>query len=50
VENKKRSILGFGHLLKSDRTIIPIDEEAAKARARKLPVLSPRSAFSEIGA
>ena len=26
VENKKRSILGFGHLLKSDRTIIPIGE------------------------
>ena len=25
VENKKRSVLGFGNLLKSERTIIPID-------------------------
>jgi integrase len=29
VENKKRSVLGFGNLLKSERTIIPIDGEAA---------------------
>ena len=29
VENKQRSVLGFGHLLKSERTIIPIDGEAA---------------------
>ena len=29
VENKRRSVLGFGHLLKSERTIIPIDGEAA---------------------
>jgi hypothetical protein len=26
VENKQRSVLGFGHLLKNGRTIIPIDE------------------------
>ena len=26
VENKHRSVLGFGHLLKSGRTIIPIEE------------------------
>jgi hypothetical protein len=24
VENKQRSVLGFGHLLTKDRTIIPI--------------------------
>jgi hypothetical protein len=29
VENKHRSVLGFGHLLKGERTIIPIDGEAA---------------------
>jgi integrase len=29
VENKRRSVLGFGHLLKGERTIIPIDGEAA---------------------
>ena len=29
VENKQRSVLGFGHLLKSERTIIPIDGAAA---------------------
>ena len=26
VENKQRSVLGFGHLLKSERTIVPIDD------------------------
>jgi len=30
VENKRRSVLGFGHLLKSERTIIPINDEAAR--------------------
>lgn len=31
VENKQRSVLGFGHLVaKSERTIIPIDDEAAR--------------------
>ena len=29
VENKHRSVLGFGHLLKGERTIIPMDREAA---------------------
>lgn len=29
VENKQRSILGFGHLLTKDRTIIPIEESMA---------------------
>jgi integrase len=29
VENKQRSVLGFGHLLKSERTIIPIEEAKA---------------------
>ena len=29
VENKQRSVLGFGHLLKGERTIIPI--EAARS-------------------
>ena len=29
VENKQRSVLGFGHLLKSEqRTIVPIDKAA----------------------
>jgi hypothetical protein len=27
VENKQRSVLGFGHLLTKDRTIIPIAQE-----------------------
>jgi integrase len=30
VENKQRSVLGFGHLLKGERTIIPIDDGAAR--------------------
>ena len=29
VENKQRSILGFGHLLKGERTIIPMEERKA---------------------
>jgi integrase len=29
VENRSRSVLGFGHLLKGERTIIPMDGEAA---------------------
>jgi hypothetical protein len=29
VENKQRSVLGFGHLLKGERTIISINDEAA---------------------
>ena len=31
VENKQRSVLGFGHLLKNGRTIIPINEQDGKA-------------------
>jgi hypothetical protein len=31
VENKQRSVLGFGHLLKGERTIIPIDEQKASS-------------------
>ena len=31
VENKQRSILGFGHLLKNERTIIPMDEAPRSA-------------------
>ena len=30
VENKQRSVLGFGHLLKGERTVIPIDDGAAR--------------------
>jgi hypothetical protein len=33
VENKKRSALGFGHLLKSERAIIPIRGEAPRSQA-----------------
>jgi len=33
VENKRRSVLGFGHLLSKDRTIIPITEASPKAIA-----------------
>ena len=33
VENRSRSILGFGHLLKGERTIIPMDGEAARSTA-----------------
>jgi site-specific recombinase XerD len=33
VENKHRSVLGFGHLLKGERTIIPMDGEAAPSTA-----------------
>jgi hypothetical protein len=29
VENKQRSVLGFGHLLTKDRMIIPIEESTA---------------------
>ena len=29
VENKQRSVLGFGHLLKNDRTIVPINDSLA---------------------
>ena len=28
IENKRRSVLGFGHLLKGERTIVPIDKVA----------------------
>jgi hypothetical protein len=28
VENKRRSVLGFGHLLKGERMIVPIDKAA----------------------
>ena len=31
VENKKRSVLGLGHLLQGERTIIPIDEAPARS-------------------
>jgi Phage integrase family len=31
VENKQRSVLGFGHLLKNDRTIVPIDSSLTPA-------------------
>ena len=31
VEIKQRPVLGFGHLLKGERTIIPIDNEAARS-------------------
>jgi integrase len=37
VENKQRSVLGFGHLLIKDRTIIPIEESTA---------ISPRAVTS----
>ena len=33
VENKHRSVLGFGHLLKGERTIIPMDGEADRSTA-----------------
>jgi integrase len=31
VENKQRSVLGFGHLLKNERTIVPMDDAARSA-------------------
>jgi Phage integrase family len=31
IEGKKRSVLGFSHLLKNDRTIIPIDSQHEKS-------------------
>jgi integrase len=37
VENKHRSVLGFGHLLKGERTIIPMDKEALARAAKTLP-------------
>ena len=33
VENRSRSVLGFGHLLKGERTIVPMDGEAARSTA-----------------
>ena len=33
VENRSRSVLGFGHLLKGERTIMPMDGEAARSTA-----------------
>jgi hypothetical protein len=33
VENRSRSVLGFGHLLKGERTIIPMDGEAVPSTA-----------------
>jgi integrase len=33
VENKHRSVLGFGHLLKGERTIVPMDGEADHSTA-----------------
>jgi hypothetical protein len=33
IENKQRSVLGFGHLLKGEPTVIPIDGEAAHSQA-----------------
>ena len=30
VENRSRSVLGFGHLLKGERTIIPIDKNSSR--------------------
>jgi hypothetical protein len=37
VENRSRSVLGFGHLLKGERTIIPMDKEALARAAKTLP-------------
>jgi hypothetical protein len=31
VENKQRSVLGFGHLLKGERTIVAMDDNARSA-------------------
>ena len=33
VENRRPSVLGLGHLLKGERTIIPMDGEAARSTA-----------------
>jgi hypothetical protein len=33
VENRSFSVLGFGHLLKGERTIVPMDGEAARSTA-----------------
>ena len=33
VENKQRSVLGFAHLLKSERIIIPIDKNSSRAKS-----------------
>jgi hypothetical protein len=39
IENRSRSVLGFGHLLKGERTIIAINEASGKAcrAAKTLP-------------
>jgi hypothetical protein len=37
IENKSRMVLGFGHLLKGERTIIAIDKEALACAAKTLP-------------
>ena len=34
VENKQRSVLGFGHLLKGDRTIVPMREAGSRENAK----------------
>jgi hypothetical protein len=31
--NKQRSVLGFAHLLKSERIIIPIDKNSSRAKS-----------------
>lgn len=36
VESRSRSVLGFGHLLKGERTIISIDEAKGDSPERKL--------------
>jgi hypothetical protein len=54
LENRQPSVLGLGHLLKGERTIIPIDREAARyppptaaflAGNHKKPVFDFRSTF-----
>jgi integrase len=39
VENKHRSVLGFGHLLKGDRTIVPIGDVGKEALAKAAKTL-----------
>ena len=35
LENRRPSVLGLGHLLKGERTIIPMDGEAPRVQASK---------------
>jgi hypothetical protein len=46
IENRSRSVLGFGHLLKGERTIIAINEASGKACRAEEPPLVREIMFS----